>query len=233
MLFTGRIFQSLLSIILEAIFPLSPAERELFSYSPEDALRRLPPSLPYAGLTVPLPETKSILAYRDDRVSKLIWNIKYKKSKQAVQIGGYLLYTNLLGANFEQESSLTIVPMPISRERRRERGYNQCELLTDEIQRLATINQPSQNSTLIIINDLLQRAKHLDRQTTKNRADRLDLAKGIFSLNPKRLTSLLCNPEMVIVVIDDVITTGSTMRSALDTLKFAGFKNVYGLSLAH
>jgi predicted amidophosphoribosyltransferase len=39
--------------------------------------------------------------------------------------------------------------------------------------------------------------------------------------------------ESFVIIIDDVITTGSTMKEAVLTLRSAGFANVYGLSVAH
>ena len=44
------------------------------------------------------------------------------------------------------------------------------------------------------------------------------------------------NPDLnnsIFIIIDDVITTGSTMKEAIQTMRNAGFKNTWGLSVAH
>lgn len=214
-----KIFRTLYRIILESLFPLSRAEKELFSFTPEQALRELPkaPKAPY-------PDMSSVFAYKDERVSNMIWNIKYKKSKQAVAIGGYALFEEVAPQKRCHLLELVIVPIPITARRRRERGFNQCELLVDEMKRLDIDGQ------LLVAKDLLIRVQHKDRQTLKDREERLAGAKGIFAVNPEIGSRGYGRP---IIVIDDVITTGSTMREALETLRKAGFEDVKGLSLAH
>ena len=75
----------------------------------------------------------------------------------------------------------------------------------------------------------------------------MESAKNIFSVDENARQRLIeeigifascdhCEASKVnylILIIDDVITTGSTMRDAVGTLRRAGFKNAYGLSLAH
>ena len=208
---------SLYNLVLDALFPLSPAEQELFSYSPKDALDTLPSAPP-----TPI-EATSIFAYKDERVAKLIWNIKYKKSPQAIKIGGYALFIFL--QNISPSKPIVIIPIPITARRRRERGFNQCELLIDEIARLDTENEFSFEK------HLLMRTQHTSRHTLKNRADRLTDAKGIFAVDESVTETIPKDTQ--IVIIDDVITTGSTLKEALETVRSAGFTNVKGISLAH
>ncbi len=236
--------------IIEALFPLSPAETELFSMSPEQALNKLPKAPEYGHSTVPLQNTYSIFAYKDERVSKLIWNIKYKKSEKAIKIGGYALFHELLENQAFAETMANIgegrtfvIPIPITDQRRRERGYNQCELLLDEIERLSKLSisadHHSPTSSLTFNKEILIKTRNAKRQTLKNREERLDSAKDIFAIDNKALNRLSSDKTSLnvkdypVIIIDDVITTGSTMKEARDTLKEAGFKKVFGLSLAH
>lgn len=217
------------NIILDSLFPLSGTEKEVLSYSPEQACLKLSPAPPFTGLAVALRQTFSIFAYKDEHVSKLIWHIKYKKSAKAVAIGGYALYRGIESKPELLNKPIVIIPIPISPKRRRERGFNQIELLIDEIKCL------DKTGLLTIENHLLERVVHADRQTLKSRTDRLQDSKGIFAVNEEILKKFH-NSEFVnhiFIVIDDVITTGSTMKEALKTLKSAGLKNIYGLSLAH
>jgi predicted amidophosphoribosyltransferase len=279
------IFTLLYETILEALFPLSPVEKELFAHSPAHNLNLLSPAPSYSGLAVPLPEARSIWAYKDERVEQLIWNIKYKKSKKAVTIGGYALFERLrkihIRAPHTQKvlpdssqhsfAHVLIIPMPITMQRRRERGYNQCELLVNEVEHLykknkdeirkknassslirkeemntveqlvTTKGSESNLPTFIFENKLLIRTHHDSRHTLKGRVDRLQSATGIFGINEEIAERLEVRDlrlenhknNTIVIIIDDVITTGSTMREAINTMKKAGFEKVYGLSLAH
>lgn len=254
MLFIKNLYQT----FLDALFPLSPAEQELFSWTPERAYRELKPAPDYSGLAVPLPGARSVFAYKDERVAKLVWNIKYKKSAQGVRTGGYALFQALNSEApdvFNRKEILQshasnalypttmIVPIPITAQRRRERGYNQCELLLDEMERLAkelidpTLEPNTEQKHYIFEKELLIRTQHAARQTLKGREDRIESAEGIFGVNEKaieRLRDLGATIEKIpIIIVDDVITTGSTMHEAIETLKKAGFEDVRALSLAH
>ncbi len=243
------ILKTIYSTILDALFPLSPAEQVLSTYTPEQAYVVLP-----RAPKVPISDATSVFAYKDERVAKLVWNIKYKKSKHAVGLGGYALYQRLLTMGLPVGSM--VIPIPITSKRRRERGYNQCELLVEEIRRLDV------DGHFIIQNDLLIRTQHSSRQTLKGRVDRLESARGIFSLHDKTynektgagktgsektgtgkngagktdgeiLGMQKLNVIINIIIVDDVITTGSTIKEAMETFKKEGFANVLGLSLAH
>lgn len=226
-----KFFYFLYNLIIDALFPLSDIENDLQNLTPERANAILPPSPP-----VPIANAQAILAYKDERVAKLIWHIKYKHDYHAVSIGGFLLFHQLLKSRNNIPGAkrilTVIVPMPITARRRSERGYNQCELLVEEIARL------DKKKDFMIRNDLLLRTVHASRQTLKDRKHRLISAKGIFSVNEKvahinmEQASKVALP-IQIIVIDDVITTGSTMNEAIATLRQAGFTDVHGLSLAH
>ncbi len=242
-----NIILTLYKILLEALFPISNAEREILEMSPEEALELLPPAPGYEGLAVPLQNSRSIFAYKDERVKKLVWNIKYKESRSAIGIGGYALLQSLArvateGRLSQDTPSTIIIPLPITSRRRKERGYNQCELLVGEIKRI-TENTPTSPNKFLFENNLLIRTQHSSRQTLKGRSDRLESAKGIFEVNEEVIEQLQIQlmsntpgsdiKKIPVIIIDDVITTGSTMYEAIETLKKAGFEDVSGLSLAH
>ena len=186
---------SLIHIILEALFPIHHSERELASYGPEQAYDNLPPA-PATSLA----HASAIFAYKDPCVTQLVWSIKYKKSSHSVLIAGYALYKTLTEKYCsDRESPVVIIPIPISNRRRKERGYNQCELLTDEIQRLDITHR------FTILNNALIRSRHVSRQTLKNRTERLESTGGIFSTNEEVLDTI--DRRSLIIIIDDVITT--------------------------
>ncbi len=211
--------------LADALFPVHPAEQAVLGMD----VTRLFASLPRAPFA-PIHEACSIFAYKDERVCRLVWCIKYKKSRKGAALAGFAL--NRMLHSFAQvvpeDVRVLVVPMPIAPARRRQRGYNQCELILDEIERLDV-------GQLIFSRDLLVRVRHTSRQTLKDRRERLASIQDIFAVDEKALERFRqIGPEkFFVVVIDDVITTGSTMRNAIGALRQAGFKNAYGLSLAH
>ena len=224
-----NILRYIYNTVIDALFPLSETERVLIRYAPIDAYTALPQAPGYQGLAIPLVNAHSIFAYKDPIVTQLIWQIKYKKSSHAIAIGGYALLQQLHKV-FKTEH-LYIIPLPITERRRRERGYNQCELLADELKSLDTQKQ------FTIISNLLIRTHHDSRHTLKNRQERLASAHDVFGLNEKVLNELLVNTHNFknspVVIIDDVITTGSTMSEAVNVLTSSGFSSVHCISLAH
>lgn len=241
----NKFLKSFFQIVVDSLFPISNADKLLFSYTPEQALRELP-----KAPKTPIENTYSVFAYKNELVTRLVWNIKYKKNTKAIQIGGYALYERIINDQLSMvNNQFLLIPIPITQKRRNERGYNQCELLVDEIHRLDRTN-----GKILTSKDLLVRTVHKDRQTMKNREKRLEDAKNIFSVNKGVLDSIRGNylkldlspnkaisdlnksvaPEnLFVIVIDDVITTGSTMKEAIETLGSAGFDRVIGISLAH
>src|SRR4051812_38252977 len=84
------IISLLYTTIVDALFPLSKIEEEIFAMSPEEAYLKLPQApIP------PLANVHSIFFYADERVSKLVWQIKYMRSSQAILMGAYALSNKL------------------------------------------------------------------------------------------------------------------------------------------
>jgi ComF family protein len=116
-----------------------------------------------------------------------------------------------------QEAGL-IVPAPLSRERLRKRGFNQAELLALEVGR--ALGVPVNGKCLV---------KNFDTppQTGLSRVAREANLKGAFSVKNPDLVR-----DRVVLVIDDVFTTGSTISEAATALRQAGARQVLGLTTA-
>ena len=210
--------------IIEALFPLDEMERRLSTLPPEALLLTWPKAPDYSGLAVPLPEAHSILAYKNPEVSRTIWCLKYKKAAWAATIAGLALYRNL------PCTGAIVIPLPSTARRRRERGFNQCEFM------LEAMKQFDRQNLFQVDNNLLKRVHHTRKQAQKNRVERISAGRNLFAVNESAAIRLRADPNkssLPLIVIDDVITTGVTMRGALDALQAAGFQNVRALSLAH
>ena len=105
---------------IEALFPVPEAEWEVLAIGAAAAFRDLP-----RAERVPIPEACSVFSYKDERVWRLVWSIKYKKSAAGTAIAAYALH-RVLRSYGAAVPRIIVVPMPITARRRRERGFNQC-----------------------------------------------------------------------------------------------------------
>ena len=94
---------------------------------------------------------QAVVSYKHRIVRAMIWNIKYKKNPDALYCGGYLLYEHIKEHYMVTKETLYIVPIPVSPSRRRERGYNQCELLAQ-----AVVARDTSGSVVLVSNLLLR-----------------------------------------------------------------------------
>lgn len=112
----------------------------------------------------------------------------------------------------------TIIPVPISRERKNKRGYNQSYLLAKEIAKKAEIG--------IEINCLFK-TKNIIEQSKLNKEDRLQNIQGVYELKrSKNLTN------KKVILLDDIYTTGSTANECCKILKKAYLNKIGVLTLA-
>ena len=204
--------KKLMIYIIDFIFPPNKEEVLLRSFSPEKLFE-----ISHRSNEPEFPFIKSIYSYRDPVIRELIWQIKYKKNKHAIECASYALNTQLSKIN----EKVTLIPVPISKKRRKERGYNQCELIIDELLSSNTNNLISKDFNLLI------RSKDIDKQTFKNKKDRISNTKDIFQI----IKMPIDNSK--IIIIDDVTTTGSTLKEAREALLKSGFMTVEALTVAH
>lgn len=107
-----------------------------------------------------------------------------------------------------------VQPIPLYWRRQNWRGFNQAEII-------AKVLAKKFNLKLI---DCLERVKQTKPQAELKRKERLANVANIFNVKVK--------PEGAVLVVDDVWTTGATMEEAIKTLRGAGVKQVWGLTLA-
>ena len=110
-----------------------------------------------------------------------------------------------------------LVPVPLHPKRMQERGYNQSALLAQMISRYSGL--PWQNS--------LQRVRNTPHQTGLSRNQRLQNLDGAFDLCKK-----IDVTGKRILLVDDVFTTGTTLRACAGVLHRYGAKEIYGVTLA-
>ena len=169
----------------------------------------------------------TLFDYRDEVIKNMIWSLKYKKNNKITKLFAQILYDFLQ----EELSDLNVysdfnkpllIPIPMHKKHLRERRFNQTEILAKELCDIAG------ESLCALRTDLLKKIKNIPSQTTLNRSKRLKNIIGSFCVSkPNEIKN------RDIILLDDIITTGATLREARKVLLTAGARNVIGVTIAH
>lgn len=111
-----------------------------------------------------------------------------------------------------------MIAVPISTIRKRERGYNQSELLARKISRLADIQLEKQ---------VLKKQKSNQPQSSLNKEQRKENVKNVYKVQNELKIS-----NKKVLLVDDIYTTGATVNECAKMLKQAGCKEVGVLTIA-
>lgn len=148
-------------------------------------------------------------------VATLVHRLKFSRATLAAKPMGIVL-AHALQRHPQNIAGCTLVPIPLSPKRLRERGYNQAQLLAEEICRL---------TNLPIADNALARIKHTDPQTEIKPEERENNVANIFEASP-------AVAGKKIILIDDVVTTGATLLSAARTLRLSHARPVVAVVFA-
>jgi ComF family protein len=121
-----------------------------------------------------------------------------------------------LSALLAQSGPASLVPVPVHVARRRQRGYNQAELLALELARLASLP----------VLDILERHRPTVRQHGLGRAARLHNLRGAIAVRGG------VQVPAVAIVVDDILTTSATLEACAETLRRGGASRVFGFAVA-
>jgi competence protein ComFC len=110
-----------------------------------------------------------------------------------------------------------VVPVPLGRQRMKERGYNQAGLLAMPV----SLIQDWHYSPRAVL-----RVRETRSQVGLSGPERKENISDAFRADPVRVSG------KVILLIDDISTTGATLTACSDALRKAGAKTVYALTLA-
>ncbi len=187
---------------------------------PPRATERLMRSLNAERLSA-LSRPDGALPYHDPSIRALVWEIKYRKNSEALRLAGMFLAERALQVGEECLSSPVLVPVPMHKARRAERGYNQTELLCEAMVKASP-------GSFIYAPHAIVRTRNTIPQQGLPKHRRIKNILGAMELQDST------NIEgQVCIVIDDVSTTGATALETKRTLLEGGADEVHILALAH
>lgn len=202
--------------ILSLLFPYSDFEKQVLR------TKYLTPK-PSKTTTTSGLKVLTCASYRNIPVRAAITTLKFhgnhKSAKLCATILSDVLTEELATSSiWDPVEKILILPIPLSKQRQRARGFNQihrlCEMLPQELRHYVESN-------------ILLRVRHTKSQTELNKSGRLLNTFGAFSVR---------NPEKIygahIYIIDDVVTTGATLSEATRVLKNAGATKVTAVAVA-
>lgn len=154
--------------------------------------------------------------YKGSPYQSLLHKLKYDGKKNIGIRMGRLLAAELMESAFSQTE--IIIPVPLHPKKQKKRGYNQSEMIAKGINELFGLELNTQ---------VLLRKGNAGSQTNKNRYDRFLNIRDQFCVEKSEKIR-----GKSILLIDDVVTTGSTLEACAQLLLDAGSKDISILTLA-
>lgn len=157
-------------------------------------------------------------SYGDAQIRRLIWQLKYRGKKGNCVYLGILLtdYLKNLGINLK---NYTIVPVPLSKKRRQERGYNHAQLIARIV--AGNLKLPVEEEIILKTKETLPQAEIKDWDKRKKNLENCFSVIDADKIKNKNF-----------IILDDVFTSGATLNEIARVLKSAGSKRILGLVVA-
>jgi ComF family protein len=160
----------------------------------------------------------AVAAYRSRGiVRRIVLDFKYGRQVHLRHLVGHWLRAALDDARLRDRHFDVIVPVPLHSGRERERGFNQAALLADLVSAEMSI----------LAKPMLERTRYTTTQTAFDRSERMENLRGAF-----RLRKGADVRGLRVLLIDDVLTTGSTVSECARVLKEAGASSVHAATAA-
>ncbi len=163
-----------------------------------------------------LTRIRALGAY-DDSLSSIIHLLKYGQKPSLAERLGRMMGVVVTADPILSTAALAI-PVPLHPVRRRERGYNQSELLARAL---------ADSVGLPLVTNALARKKNTKSQTNLTSEERSTNVAAAFEVKHPDILK-----DKRILLVDDVMTSGSTLHSCAEALLRGGAQEVYGITCA-
>lgn len=148
-----------------------------------------------------------IFSYKDI-IRKSIVNYKFNEQAYKYKAFANFILNNKKICRYLRKYDI-IIPVPISKKRNRQRGYNQSELILKEVAK--------NMKDIRVLTNVLYKVKHTLPQSTLKKEKRLNNLKNAYEV---KNSEIIKNKK--ILLFDDIYTTGSTVEECSKMLKNAG-----------
>lgn len=184
------------------------------------------PGLCRACQLAPPPFERAVFSslYRG-RMRDAIHALKYSRISPAAGRLGRMLAAAIAQLHGEAPDELLVVPIPLHRRRHAERGFNQTRLRARSALRALKRTHP--NWKLTLASRTLIRTRHTESQASLTHRQRRANLRGAFRIS----ASGAVNGKHILLV-DDILTTGATVRAAALAFKRAGAESVWVATLS-
>jgi len=157
----------------------------------------------------------------ENGLRELIHLLKYEGVRPAANVLGCMLAEAILALESDLPAdSIAVIPVPLHRNKRRQRGFNQAELIA----RAAIKINPSQR---LHLHAVLERTRDTASQVSLTNHQRRENLRGAFAVT---LPEAIKGRE--VLVVDDVYTTGATVSECARVLRRAGATKVWVATVA-
>jgi len=157
----------------------------------------------------------------DGALRRLVHLLKYEQLRPAANVIGAKLAEAIARRKLESDTPILLVPVPLHRAKRRQRGFNQSEAIAHGALRRLDRSRFEMHA------GNLRRVRATVSQTGLTRHQRRENVRGAFVVaSPERLR------DRVVLLVDDVYTTGTTLNECARVLRKAGAKRVIVATVA-
>jgi ComF family protein len=172
----------------------------------------------------------TVIAYRYNSPLERFWSLaKHQGYFRLALFAGELMRSQFRSRlHSYSDKRVLLVPVPLAEQKRRQRGFNQTELMIEGLLRSAGPASFRAKRAYLLV-----RRRQTQTQIGKNRQQRLDNLKDTFIVN-KEVEEGTPNDKksICVVLIDDITTTGATLAECAQTLRENGYENIDALVFA-
>lgn len=235
-------FHRLKHLLLDILFPKSCLscgfEGSFLCISCKAALPSMPPACMGCGILTPGDSSHppghtcrhckkktlisaffSPLPYQHPLVRRLIYEFKYRRIQSLSPILADLITSYLQYYHIPLAEDSIIIPIPLHPRKQRVRGFNQAGLLAQDM--CLSLSHSME------MNNLIRVVSRPPQATLDAKHRRMNTGDIFVLLTPQHVRG------KHIILIDDVKTTGATLEQAALTLKKAGAKQIWAITVAH
>ena len=154
--------------------------------------------------------------YEYESAAPAIYRFKYGGRREYADFFGEQA-AEYLGGFIKSIRPDALIPSPLHRRRKAQRGYNQAQLLAE---------RAGEYLGLPVCSDILVREKNTSPLKYQNPEERQNNLKKAFNISQNDVILKR------VILVDDIYTTGSTMDEAAETLRAGGVEEVFFIALA-